>query len=117
MSNYSPIEGRTMVLDVEATPGYSGQSLDWGDGQTGQYRVYWYYDPTSGTYGGITNIDWPLDFQATVYPLLNGLENGTNTEQDINEKLYQYSGNRLFNNWDDYVTYYNSRPVTCIRPA
>ena len=117
MSNYTPIEGRTLVLDAGTSTGFSGESLDWGDGQTGQYRVYWYYDPNTGGYGGITNINWPEDFQSTIYPLLDALRLGNGTIEAVNEALYIYSGNRLFNHWDDYVEYYNSGSVTCIRPA
>lgn len=118
MANYDePIEGQTMVLQTDADTGYSGESLDWGDGQTGQYRVYWYWDPSSGGYGGITGKNWPDDFQSTIYPILAGLENGTNTLQDVNEALYEYSGGRLFNNWDEYVEEYNGNGISCIRPA
>lgn len=117
MSSYEPIEGETMTLQVDADAGFSGDSLEWGDGQTGQYRVYWYYDPSSSGYGGITSIDWPVDFQSTVYPLLDKLKEGSGTVEDVNQALYLYSGGRLFNNWDEYVEYYNKNAVTCIRPA
>lgn len=117
MANYDePIEGRTMTLQTDADTGYSGDSLEWGDGQTGQYRVYWYWDPSVPGYGGITGKDWPGDFQS-IYPILDRLRLGSATVEDVNEALYAYSGGRLFNNWDDYVEYYNSNGVNCIRPA
>ena len=117
MSYYQPIEGRTMIIQVNADTGYSGDSLEWGDGQTGQYRVYWSYISGSGSYGGITGIDWPQDLQNTIYPLLDGLSTGSSTVEKINQVLYEYSGNRLFNQWDDYVEHYNANAVHCIRPA
>ena len=64
MSNYMPIEGRTMVLEADdSNAGFSGDSLDYGGGQNGDWRVYWYWDPSTST-GGITNISWPSDFNA-----------------------------------------------------
>lgn len=117
MSNYEPIQGRTMILQVDADTGYSGESLDWGEGQTGQYRVYWSV-PAEGGYGGITGIDWPEEIQENIYTMIDGLRNGTNyTIQDINQAVYEYSGGRLFNDWDEYVAYYNSQTTHCITPA
>lgn len=116
MSNYEPIQGRTMILQVDADTGYSGESLDWGDGQTGQYRVYWSVPAESG-YGGITGKDWPSDLQNIIYEMIDGLRNGTHTIQEINEAVYDYSGGRLFNQWDNYVEYYNSGTTHCITPA
>lgn len=118
MSYYDqPIEGRTMVLTNDnENPGYSGDSLDWGDDMTGQYRVYWYLPASSG-YGGITNMDWPNDLQGQIYPMLEQLREGKISKEAVNQLVYEYSGNRLFNEWDNYVEYYNNGPVHCIRPA
>ena len=123
MSNYMPIEGRTMVLEADdSNAGYSGDSLDYGGGQSGDWRVYWYWDPATSR-GGITNISWPSDFDTysgalSIYSLLEQLEEGSITTEVINEAVYTYARYHLFyGGWDNFRDTYNANAVDCVRPA
>ena len=118
-----PIEGRTMVLTNDnENPGYSGDSLDYDGGQSGDYRVYWYWNPTNPSAGGITNISWPSDFDAhsessPIQSLLQQLQNDGNREP-INQAVYNYAHYHLFvGDWTSFRNTYNAGGVDCIREA
>ncbi len=125
MTNYSPIEGQTMVLSNNEDIGYSGDSLDYGGGQSGDWRVYWYWDPTTQLAGGITNINWPEDFDsfsgaAPIMTLLHQLQSGEITTETINQAVYNYAYYHLMHDdgdWTNFRNIYNANAVDCIRPA
>lgn len=106
MSSYEqPIEGRTMTLEGNTNTGFSGDSLQTEEGsKPGDWVVYWYYSPTSPTQGGITNIEWPSDFDAysnsttSIYTLFEGLPN---TQFEISQAVYNYASYYMWE--DDWV--------------
>lgn len=118
MANYDePIEGRTMTLEGTDT-GYSGDSLhqDEEGNISGDYAVYWYYNPNTSI-GGITSIDWPDDFDQhsevseTINTLLSQLPD---TYYQINIAVYNYAHYRMWeSDWNGFREKYGA--ANCVR--
>lgn len=117
MSNYQPIEGRTMVLNTETEVDFSGVSV--ADDRPGQYQVFWRYTPSTAQ-GGITDIGWPDDLMTgwNLQEALNNLNaDNPNTIEAVSTIIYNYTSNLLAHGtgmeWESFRDTY--RDGGCLR--